>query len=1654
MFEIKKPSFGRAAICAAVSVFAFALFAAENTYTGASGDGSWFTPSNWSLDSVPTTDDDVVIPAGMAVAATTGAISAKSLTITGSGAKLTLGAYTLQPQTIAQISGDLNVVSSGQLVVHAGRLPDLSVFKDAITDQTEATAAIYAHPTVVSVGGTMVVSGGGAVYPENEPLSGAAVFFKPVNFTLASDGVVDVRGRGWFKQSLASDEDMVPAGARKEVWESKSYTYSYCFGFGHAYNCGAGYGGKAYKQATVTYSNAEKWESGQSYGSAYAPFLSGSMPGDWAACYCRASGSIVVLATGAVILEGTLNADGHPYEATGYTAGSSEYKYGAPSGGGIWVCGKSVDIAETAVLTAKGAHVQNTSTAYLGPGGGGRISVGFDLSSADWDALAASTELPSGYMTSAIAGWQGHVDGGRMNFGNSANKSDDGTVTYVTTSAGKTSLTIASDVEGIISEGVVYGEFVVKTGESLGYSSALLGYDPENPDNVRYSLAGWTLVDNAGNETTGASSPAVFTLDEASGPYTLTWKWSDREIRRYVVKAVGPGTVAINGGDPVAEADAWGEASGAHDNLRAVPDANAEFLGWFGVPGGKATVGEIDVSGGEGEIYFALFSSSDGAVAEKTWVGGTDGVWDDPACWDPQGVPTLADAVKINDGVCSVPQGAFAYSIDVAAGATFAIAVREQYGEIFEDTFGNKASSRFLYVADDFTCAGTAYLGTTTECRDFHIEIRGDFNLTGAAFAEVTAPPCTAETITTNALFEAACAVEIGGALSLAGTSVLSPRCDPFTGAPVRFNVRTLYVAEGASIDASTFGWEWRSYEGDPDPRAVYSGDMSGTAGYETCAFAPGRSYAVSGSHGATALKSSRPTYGFATAPFLPGSPSGVCMNGTTPWVKAGGGVVWIRCLDDAVVEGTIAANGQDGEFGMGAGGSVWLIAAGLETGPSAKLSANGGSNTARGYASPGAGGRICVALGLSDEDIVSLAGGVTPSGVTVTEGIDLIPAEVVSGTERNQSGDGGIIYFPETGTLFTLKGSAAKRTLTVKGSPLNAVGPSPSYGSHPFTPGETLVFTAAAGGFGLDPADPDNVHYVCDGFEVRGSDGTVLTNGTSDTLEYVLPDDDVSVVWIWGEKRCFVQIENIQDPSFGSLKVNGADPAQAAAVWGGPDETVTVEAVPSEGYEFLYWMGEFPYGEAKTNPISFKMSKKRRMSPVFRLKEEPTTRVWTAGGAKVGFDSQGRSTIGTWFDPASWSPANIPGLEDDVVIEQRGDPPCFVTNNYIEVNSLVVTNGGRVYFGVMSDFAQHRFIEQASYFLSRITDNTEELSLVVKGGLVVADGCEVSMGVRTQHAHGRISAGGDIVFSGSARVQMVAGAEDEYFTKARGAGAITAGGNLVLDGTSVLYLSSEPYTGGSVCIRASGVEIAEGASVNAVNRGYEYTQSGTLAPLAPGIGFQVTVGAGYGGYGRYGKSEDQESQISNKYGIPYGNAYAPVHPGSSGGLYGTSDLNPGGGLVRIHAHTMLIKGSVLADASARMSSGRRFSGGSGGGVWLTADEFEFAPSTVISAGGGDTTSEYMSEGGGGRISICRGLSQNQIDALASGGKVRVHAGDIGEFRADFAEIADGAVDVSGGTGYQKDATEPDPDYVARPDITDGTFMYITPPRGSVLLIK
>lgn len=708
------------AVLAAVSVRA-----ASVSYTGAPR-GVWEKAENWTPKGVPTAADDVTIPSGRIVRAEKGPIAVKSLTVSGAGTELHLGKASLAPQVLAKVAGDLSVAAGAKLFVYAGAMPDCAVLADK--DRRAATAALYANATVVSIGGAFNVSGGATVHPENDPVSGAAVFFRPRDLNLAADGTIDTVRRGWsFTHFDVTKGGKLPPGAKEEVYQGKSHYYTYAFGAGHSYNHGGGYGGTAFVTTTVKgEGGARDWTSGLSYGGVEAPFLPGSPGGIWANCVPRGSGSIVVLATGRVSIAGRLNADGGPHVSYKNVPG--------PSGGGIWVCGGNVDLAPTASVSANGAPCLYESNAYPGAGGGGRIAIGEGLEPSDWDLMAAAgPETPAGFVLVPFAD-RAPVTGAELLY-DKFHRAPDGTSVRVISLKRYPQLTTAAEPLQAIAKGVTYGVTYVGCGRELAYEAPAEAYDPGNPDGIAYPCIGWSVSNPSGEVARGKTTVAKFTPEVGKGPYTLTWRWGKpKALRHYRLSCAGGGTVTVNGKAYRADVSLASAGKGETDRVSAVAASGFRFVGWVGLPTGFSSAASVDVPVEVGGVVTALFEPEKAASAAKTWIGG-EGRWDDPEKWSPSGVPTLADDVTIGTGTCQVAYAAIARSITVGkAGALWLFARTDSSPLVPQADNADVKEHRHLFVAKDFRIAGKAVVGGAgARFAKPDLKVGGDLVLEGGA---------------------------------------------------------------------------------------------------------------------------------------------------------------------------------------------------------------------------------------------------------------------------------------------------------------------------------------------------------------------------------------------------------------------------------------------------------------------------------------------------------------------------------------------------------------------------------------------------------------------------------------------------------------------------------------------------------------------------------------------------------------------------------------------------------------------------------------------------------------------------------------------------------------------------------------------------------
>lgn len=345
-------------------------------------------------------------------------------------------------------------------------------------------------------------------------------------------------------------------------------------------------------------------------------------------------------------------------------------------------------------------------------------------------------------------------------------------------------------------------------------------------------------------------------------------------------------------------------------------------------PGLTATV-EIDSETGPFTLTWRWGDPTtvDPEPVSRCWVGPEEGgVFADYWNWDPAGTPTRVDELYVTNVTLSVS--------------------KVEVGKLV------LSSANLMVVdADEFI-------------------VNGDMELGDNSIWTITALPTNG---TATAYADGATHIAIGGNLTLADTATVKPISDPWTGGSVVFTVAgDFMLGASAKFDAVAAGWNWVEYTGDSSPCALATATASGK-NYQTMALGYGHLYLVAGSYGGRGGFSGgweymvKDAYGFATAPFYPGSPNGV--QGADTFVP-GGGLIRIHVSGKAAVDGVLDASAGDAFYGGASGGGIWLTAGKFAFGATAKLLAKGGPS---GYASQGAGGRIAIGTGLTSTQMASL---------------------------------------------------------------------------------------------------------------------------------------------------------------------------------------------------------------------------------------------------------------------------------------------------------------------------------------------------------------------------------------------------------------------------------------------------------------------------------------------------------------------------------------------------------------------------------------------------------------------------------------------------------------------------------------------------------
>lgn len=342
----------------------------------------------------------------------------------------------------------------------------------------------------------------------------------------------------------------------------------------------------------------------------------------------------------------------------------------------------------------------------------------------------------------------------------------------------------------------------------------------------------------------------------------------------------------------------------------------------------------------------------------------------------------------------------------------------------------------------------------------------------------------------------------------------------------------------------------------------------------------------------------------------------------------------------------------------------------------------------------------------------------------------------------------------------------------------------------------------------------------------------------------------------------------------------------------------------------------------------------------------------------------------GYWDDPAQWSPAGVPGPDDDVVIQGKATY-CHVSNS-ISVASLTIGNKCNLEVGVTTGTAggpyPHEFKPGAT---SAVADeNDSPIAINVAGDLKIIENGALIVG---RPGWGRIAAvnvGGDLFVQSHTSnretqrhsfIDIWAGETNATHTIQGGSAFLDVAGTTTLTNGyangGVIHFGGDPTMGSTVVASFGDIEIAEGCSINANAGGYNWNRSAMFA----GPGTSVTDGGNRAGsYGGRGLGNESPSLVYGEPDAPYWLGSACIdNLAKDGGA-------AGGGAVRITAGGIVVNGAISADGGQD-----GYESASGGSVWIKCDTLSGSGSISASGGVNGRASQYNRYcGGGGRIAL------------------------------------------------------------------------------------
>lgn len=211
----------------------------------------------------------------------------------------------------------------------------------------------------------------------------------------------------------------------------------------------------------------------------------------------------------------------------------------------------------------------------------------------------------------------------------------------------------------------------------------------------------------------------------------------------------------------------------------------------------------------------------------------------------------------------------------------------------------------------------------------------------------------------------------------------------------------------------------------------------------------------------------------------------------------------------------------------------------------------------------------------------------------------------------------------------------------------------------------------------------------------------------------------------------------------------------------------------------------------------------------------------------------------------------------------------------------------------------------------------------------------------------------------------------------------------------------------------------------------------GGVSSGVAGIG---TKYAGAGGYGGNGGNATNVNGVA--YGMPYGEAYAPFGPGSTG-ANGETLTACGSGSVRIFSRGEFELKGVLSARGFRASGNWSYSS-SGGAVWVVCSRLTGGgEKSVIDVRGGNGGSNGSPGGGGGRIAVWECPKPAEID-----GKLlkKLMAGNLGGQAVEVASLSGWSGEATAAAGIN----DQDGNTVTVTNPGDGTVRFLSVPKRSL----